>query len=101
MRRIVLFLALTVGLMVIYAHAALAAGFIEKDHYESFKTVIQANGYVCNTCEGGHVLGQGSRGMNFRVYCNENQNVYFVSWDFAGKQVCVEPWSRKGTRCEE
>jgi len=100
MQKIVL-IAVSMSLMVMYSNSAMASNDIKREHYNDFMIIIQGNGYVCNTCEGGHVLGQGSRGTNFRVYCNDNQNVYFVSWDFAGQRVCVEPWSRKGTKCEE
>jgi hypothetical protein len=74
---------------------------INKEHYSDFQTVIQGMGYSCNTFNGGRALGQGSRGMNFRAYCNDDSLSYFISWDFAGKRVCVETWSRKGTKCEE
>jgi len=87
--------------VVMMAGNAFAASLILSEHYGIFKELIQAYGYVCNTCEGGHALGQGSRGTNFKVYCNDNQNVYFVSWNMSGKQACVEPWARKGTKCEE
>ena len=74
---------------------------IKREHYSNFQTIIQAMGYVCNSCEGGNVLGQGSRGTNFRVYCNDNQQVYFVVIASGGKNFCVEPWNKKGTKCEE
>lgn len=76
-----------------------SAGHIRTEDYSGFQSIVQAYGYTCSKCDGGHVLGQGVKGINFRVYCNDNQLVYFVT---TGKNyICVEPWDKKGTKCEE
>lgn len=78
----------------------LPSRMIKEEDYAEFQEIIANSGYICRTCEGGHILGEGSRGMNFRVYCNDNQQRYFVIIGQAGT-TCVEPWDKKGTKCEE
>lgn len=71
---------------------------IEKSHFGFFKEAVQASGYQCATCEGGHALGSGYKGQLFRVYCNDNTLKYRVV--IGQKYLCVEPWGTKPQRCE-
>lgn len=92
-------MVLLFGTLLLFPKIPNAAGHIRTEDYAGFQSIIQAFGYTCSKCDGGHVLGQGVKGVNFRVYCNDNQLVYFVT---TGKNyICVEPWNKKGTKCEE
>jgi len=79
--------------------AAFAQMDIRQADFAYFKEVVQVSGHTCDTCEGGHALGKGYKGMVFRVYCNENSLVYRAV--LGDKYLCVEPWDTKRPRCEE
>lgn len=81
-----------------YSEESLADSMIERSHFEFFKEAVQASGYQCATCEGGHALGGGYKGQLFRVYCNDNVLKYRVV--IGQKYLCVEPWDTKTQRCE-
>lgn len=90
-------LACTVLLLLLVPLNSYAMNIL-KEHFQVFQDVVRIQGYICDSCEGGHYLGSGYRGGVFRVYCNENTLRYRVVWE--GQYLCVEPWDREPALCE-
>ena len=75
---------------------------LRPEHYDGFKQAINAHGYVCQKVTLGHVAGQGSRGVKFRIICDDYALAYFVTTTSqSASGFCVEPWASKGQKCDE
>lgn len=75
---------------------------VSPQHYDGFKMAIIYHGYVYESVSYGSVMGQGTSGIKFRILCNDDLLAYFVTTaPNTSSGFCVEPWAKKGQKCNE
>ena len=90
-RRVKLFMFVGVFFLLCVGFAYAMEKISDRQQKEGLAKVIRLKGFVCNSCSDAYVMGQGHRGLEFRVLCNDDTLAYKVIATPSNNFI-VTPW---------